>query len=63
MSVRPEVLEHAKQILTAREYEVFELRENRNYSLRQIAHQLDLALSTVRSTLERSDRKLRRAAA
>jgi DNA-binding NarL/FixJ family response regulator len=46
-----------RDLLTAREWSVYELRKQ-GFSLRQIAHRLDLSISTVRSTLERIDRKL-----
>ena len=51
-----------KEILTPREHAVYELREERKFSLRQTAHALDLSISTVRSTIERYERKLRKAA-
>jgi DNA-binding CsgD family transcriptional regulator len=51
-----------RTVLTEREYQVYELRELRKFSLRQIMSALDISISTVRTTIERYERKLRKAA-
>lgn len=51
-----------RELLSEREYAVYELREVHRFSLRQTALALDISISTVRSTEERIERKLRRTA-
>jgi DNA-directed RNA polymerase specialized sigma24 family protein len=52
--------ERIRELLSKAEYAVYELRHHHRFSLRQTAHALNLSISTIRSTEERIERKLRR---